>query len=164
MKLTIYAKRRHFSIFYEEIGGEKSWNGKVWKKMMIRVQFMCFVFNFFRHLSKNHPPGGLFCKIYAQKLHELMSEYLIYITDILFRKWLVSCVRTWVVINPSEPPVQDAMLYNIAPENAKKRTGILIRKIFKILIYKWNVLHLSPTLLDTSRDYPINKIGSRIVV
>ena len=78
LKLTNCAKRRIFSIFYEEIGGKKSWNGKVWKKMIIRVQFVCFIF--FTIYWKIVPPlGDLFFKIYTPvdylKTWSLMTIY-----------------------------------------------------------------------------------------
>ena len=43
-----------FSIFYEEIGGKKSWNGNLAKEY--DYQGSVYVFHFFPHLSAKYPP------------------------------------------------------------------------------------------------------------
>ena len=71
-----------FSIFFEEMGGGESWNGKVGVKVMIRVQFLCFIFHSFSHLSKNH--------------------FLIYIKILLCQGLLTRDLFSWISLNQTQ--------------------------------------------------------------
>ena len=58
LKLNICAK--FFQYFMKKLGGKNPEMEEWEKKLMIRVQFKCFIFPFFPIYRE----GGLFCKIY----------------------------------------------------------------------------------------------------